>query len=111
MVKNCADCNVPMAAENGKCPLCLAFDNGQLVFWESMRFHVTVGRIADLSEWHDGNWIRSEILESHRTFLRTRRAVAKLNEETAGEMFYFITGDKEIVRAVRIGFRIAASGT
>ena len=61
---NCADCNVPMTDEAGKCRLCMAFDNGQVVFWESMRFHVTAGRIADLLEWHDGHWIPSEILDT-----------------------------------------------
>jgi hypothetical protein len=100
MATNCADCNVPMVDEAEKCRLCLAFDHGQVVLWESMRFHVTAGRIADLVEWHDGHWIPSEILESHRTFLRTRRAVARLNDETTGEMFYFITAEKEVVSGV-----------
>jgi hypothetical protein len=89
-----------MLDEAEKCRLCLVFDQGQVVFWESMRFHVTAGRIADLSEWHDGHWIPSEILESHRTFLRTRRAVARLNDETPDEMFYFITADEEMVSEV-----------
>jgi hypothetical protein len=63
-----------------------------------MRFNVRRAGIGALEDWHAGNWIPSEIVESHRTFQRARKAVAKLNEDSDGLAFYFLTADREMIR-------------
>jgi hypothetical protein len=96
--KRCTGCDVPMLNDATRCAVCDAFDAGHRAFWESLRFHVTSASISALFEWHAGNWIPNEIVESHRTFKRAREAVVRLNEESDGLAFYFITADREMIR-------------
>lgn len=100
--KHCHTCVVALQshASDDQCPVCLAYDAGQMILREGISFYVTAALMRELPGWLAGEWIMSHIVERHTTFTQARDAVWSYNQHLHNDgepgCFYFFSSNKAL---------------
>ncbi len=100
--KHCHKCGVALEphASDEQCPVCLAYDEGEMILREGICFYVTAARMRELPGWLAGEWIMSRIVERHATFIQAREAVWVYNQDGQSDeeqgCFFFISSNNAL---------------